>query len=148
MVFNHENLKVYQRALLLNAGVAGWIAPWESKHAITDHLPRAAESVLDNIAAASAAYSAMKLKCLDYAIGSALESAACLDIASVKRLLDPAAVPVCKGEIAEIVRMLVGLKRTRLPLERQRSLTCMRCRACSHRPRARRGRSFSLGFLR
>ncbi len=39
MSFNHENLKVYQRTLALNARVSGWIVDWDSMHS-TSALPR------------------------------------------------------------------------------------------------------------
>jgi four helix bundle protein len=112
MPFNHENLKVYQRTLLFNAKVGVWTAQWESKHALCDQLSRAAGSMLENIALASAAYSTMKLRGLDYAIGSSLECAACLDLAGIKQLLDMRSVHTEKEELSQILRMLVGLRRS------------------------------------
>jgi four helix bundle protein len=112
MAFNHENLKVYQRTLSFNVKVEAWTGQWDSKHAICDQLPRAAGSMLENIAMASAAYSMMKLRGLDYAIGSSLECAACLDLALVKRLLDAESVGVEKAELSQILRMLVGLRKS------------------------------------
>jgi hypothetical protein len=50
MAFNHENLNVYRRMLSFNAEVAVWTGGWDSKHAICDHLTRAAESMLENVA--------------------------------------------------------------------------------------------------
>ena len=85
MPFNHEHLKVYQRTLPFNVKVGVWTAQWDSQHAICDQLSRAAGSMLENIALASVAYSAMKLRGLDYAIGSSLECAACLDLAGIKQ---------------------------------------------------------------
>lgn len=112
MPFNHEKLKVYQRTLLFNAAVYDWVSTWDRKHAICDHLPRAAEGVLDSIVAASAAYSAMKAKNLDYALGSVLECAACLDLARVKHLLDSTTITAHKRELAELLRMLIGLRQS------------------------------------
>jgi four helix bundle protein len=112
MALNHENLKVYQRALAFNASVPSWIEAWDARHTIRDHLPRAAESVLENIAMASAAYSAMKVRSLNYAIGSTLECAACLDLADVKGILPPEVVRTGKEGLAHILRMLVGLRRS------------------------------------
>jgi hypothetical protein len=68
--------------------------------------------MLENIAMASAAYSSMKLRSLDYAIGSSLECAACLDLARIKRLLDAAGVYAEKEELSQILRMLVGLRKS------------------------------------
>jgi four helix bundle protein len=112
MAFDHENLQVYQRTLPLNAKVAVWTAEWDDKHALCDQLSRAAGSMLENIAVASAAYSTMKLRDLDYAIGSSLECAACLDLARVKRLLDAKDVYAEKEELSQILRMLVGLRKS------------------------------------
>jgi four helix bundle protein len=112
MAFNHENLKVYQRTLLFNTTVGTWLAQWDRKHAVCDQLSRAAGSMLENIAMASAAYSAMKQRSLDYAIGSTLECAACLDLARVKRLIDEGIAYSEKEELSQILRMLVGLRRS------------------------------------
>ena len=112
MTFNHEKLKVYQRTLTFNVKVCTWTAQWDSKHAICDQLSRAAGSMLENIAMASAAFSAMKTRSLDYAIGSSLECAACLDLAGIKQLLDMTSVHTEKEELSQILRMLVGLRRS------------------------------------
>jgi len=112
MAFNHEKLQVYQRTLPFNVKVVVWTSQWDGKHAISDQLLRAAGSTLENIAMASAAYSSMKLRGLDYAIGSVLECAACLDLARIKRLLDAESVDVEKSELSQIMRMLVGLRKS------------------------------------
>jgi four helix bundle protein len=112
LTFNHEKLKVYQRTLSFNSKVYAWTGQWDSKHAACDQLSRAAGSMLENIAMASAAFSAMKLRSLDYAIGSSLECAACLDLARIKRLLDTDVVYAEKEELSQILRMLVGLRKS------------------------------------
>jgi len=112
MAFNHENLKVYQRTLPFNVKVGVWTVQWDGKHALCDQLSRAAGSMLENIAVASAAYSTRKLRGLDYAIGSSLECAACLDLAGIKQLLDMTSVHREKAELSQILRMLVGLKKS------------------------------------
>ena len=68
--------------------------------------------MLENIAVASAAYSTMKLRGLDYAIGSSLECAACLDLAGIKQLLDMKSLHTEKEELSQILRMLVGLRKS------------------------------------
>ena len=112
MAFNHENLIVYQRALPFNVKVGIWIERWDSKHAVCSQLWRAAGSMLENLAMASAAYSSMKLRGLDYAIGSCLECAACLDLARIKRLLDIEATCTEKKALSQILKMLVGLRKS------------------------------------
>ncbi len=54
----------------------------------------------------------MKLRGLEYAIGSSLECAACLDLARLKRLLDAELVYTEKDELSQILRMLVGLRKS------------------------------------
>ena len=112
MTLNHESLKVYQRTLTFNAKVCTWIDQWDRKHAICDQFSRAAESMLENIAMVSATFSAMKARSADYAIGSSLECAACLDLARIKRLLDVDLVYSEKEELSQILRMLVGLRKS------------------------------------
>ena len=97
--FNHENLQVYQNALRFAAEAESWVAGWDKKHAICDHLPRAAGSIVENIAMSSAAYSGMKVKGLDYALGSTLECAACLDIAGIKGVMGDQCVVQHKKEL-------------------------------------------------
>jgi four helix bundle protein len=76
-------------------------------------LYRAAESIILNIAeAARLRHCDHKQQFLDYASGSALECAACLDIAVVKQLLLREIAAVEKRSLCEVVRMLVGLRRS------------------------------------
>lgn len=112
MALKHEKLKVYQHALPFNARVNTWVAEWDGKHAVGDQILRAAGSITENIAMASASLSAMKSRSLDYAMGSTLECAACLDLARIKRLLDPKTVHAEKGELSQILRMLMGLRKS------------------------------------
>lgn len=109
--FNHENLVVYRRALVFCTQVDEQVSSWESKHAIADHLPRAAESIVENLAEASAAYSGAKHVLVEYSLGSGLECAACLDIAVIKGLLTAAQVKRLKWELFEIYNMLIGLRK-------------------------------------
>ena len=111
-VFAHEKLKVYQCALAFFSLADEMASSWEVKHAISDHLPRAAESIVLNLAEASAAYSGVKQKSLDVALGSTLECAACLDIAHVKELIDGEALALHKPSLARIFRMQMGLRKS------------------------------------
>jgi four helix bundle protein len=52
-----------------------------------------------------------KARSLDYALGSALECAACLDIATIKDLLNPDRSLAEKRSFWEITRMLIGLRK-------------------------------------
>jgi len=112
MPFCHENLIVYQRTLDFNSKVSIWTGQWDSKHAVCDQMSRAAVSMLENIAMASAAYSGMKIRSVDYAIGSSLECAACLDLVRVKRLLDLNLIYEEKERLSQTLRMLIGLRKS------------------------------------
>ena len=117
MSFSHENLHVYRRTLAFNASIAVFIEHWDNRHSICDHLPRAAASIVENIAMGNAAYSRMKVKSLDYAVGSILECAACLDIAKIKKLMHEDLLFGLKGELCVLLKMLIGLRRRWLKQE-------------------------------
>lgn len=115
MKFSHENLDVYKRTLAFATKILHWVGQWDPHHALCDHLERAAGSMCENIAMASAARSAMKIRSLEYAIGSALECAAGLDLSRVKKLLSEHHVLSEKEELSQILRMLIGLRKSWLP---------------------------------
>ena len=52
-MFDHEKLQVYGKSLDFAAKVGTWTNTWDKKHALVDHLSRAAESVLLNLAEAA-----------------------------------------------------------------------------------------------
>ena len=111
-MFSHEKLRVYSQALDFVAQVSVLYSSWEKKHSVVDHFSRAAESIVLNLAeGARLSPAPMKLTSLDYAFGSSLECAACLDVALLKSLL---ARPQCEREkqrLCEITKMLVGLRK-------------------------------------
>jgi four helix bundle protein len=112
-MMSHQKLKVYGKALASVASLADYSAAWDKHHAVVDQLCRASESIVLNIAeGARLRRPAQKQQVLDYAIGSALECAACLDIAVVKQFLLPTAAAGAKRWLCEVVRMLVGLRRS------------------------------------
>jgi hypothetical protein len=49
-MFDHEKLQVYGKALDFTAKAAVWTSTWDKKHALVDHLSRANESILLNLA--------------------------------------------------------------------------------------------------
>lgn len=112
-MFSHQNLKVYDKALVSVANLAQRSASWDKRHSVVDQLLRASESIILNLAEGARHWSAgHKQHSLDYAIGSALESAACLDIALLKQCLLPDAALSEKRLLCEIVKMLVGLRKS------------------------------------
>ena len=85
--FDHEKLKVYQSAI----GFINWstdlLTQVNAKAAVKDQLDRASTSVPLNIAEGNGKF-AIRDRCrfLDFARGSALECAACLDVLVAKKL--------------------------------------------------------------
>ena len=112
-MFAHDQLNVYRKALQFVAAASGFVAQWDRKHAVTDQLARASDSLVVNLAeAARLRPPPSKLRVLDYALGSCLECAACLDIARIKGLLSSAESDQQKQRLSEIIKMLVGLRKT------------------------------------
>ena len=112
-MFSHERLKVYDKALVCVANLGRHAALWDKRHAVVEQLQRASESIVLNIAEGARRWgSGSKQHQLDYAIGSALESAACVDVAVQKQLLAPEVGLGEKRLLCEVVRMLVGLRRS------------------------------------
>ena len=108
--FDHEKLKVYQTAIKFVAWSTELIAQIPSKAAVKDQLDRASTSIPLNIAEGNGKF-AIRDRCrfLDFARGSALECAACLDVIVAKKLLDESVIQPGKNQLLEIVSMLMGL---------------------------------------
>jgi four helix bundle protein len=111
-MFAHEKLQVYAKALAFVAAASGFSAGWDRRHAVVDHLGRASDSIILNLAQAARFRSGQsKLRTLDYSIGSSLECAGCLDIARIKGLLAGPDTDGEKRRLAELTRMLFGLRK-------------------------------------
>ncbi len=108
--FDHEKLNVYQASLKFVAWATELISNVQVKAAVKDQLDRASTSVPLNIAEGNGKF-AIRDRCryLDFARGSALECAACLDVLVAKRLIDIASITSGKQQLVEIVSMLMGL---------------------------------------
>ena len=87
--FDHEKLTVYQSAIKFITWSTDLLVEVKGKAAVKDQLDRASTSVALNIAEGNGKF-AIRDRCrfLDFARGSALECAACLDVLAAKRLLD------------------------------------------------------------
>ncbi len=102
-MFAHEKLEVYRKALGFVAAASGFVAQWDKKHAVTDQLARASDSLVLNLAeAARLRSSASKLRALDYSVGSCLECAAALDVARIKSLLVVLNIAEANGRYSEL----------------------------------------------
>ena len=108
--FDHEKLSVYQASLKFVAWATEQIIEIQAKAAVKDQLDRASASVPLNIAEGNGNF-AIRDRCryLDFARGSALECATCLDLLVAKRLTDIARIALGKQQLFEIVSMLMGL---------------------------------------
>jgi four helix bundle protein len=109
----HQGLRVYDKALEFVGAVSRVSVSWSRKHAVVDELDRASESIVLNLAEGANLYSGgSKLRALEYALGSAFESAACLDISAIKSLLPELEARRTKQSLHEVVCMLIGLRKT------------------------------------
>jgi four helix bundle protein len=110
MSFHHEKLTVYQRALEF----AGWsqelIESLAKKTTTRDQLERAGDSIALNIAEGNGKFSKKdRARFFQIAHGSALESAACLDLLVARRCCGASSVARGKSILEEIVKMLFAM---------------------------------------
>lgn len=111
--FGHEKLIVYQKGMRFAVLRGTLLERLSRRVAACDHLDRGAESILLNIAHASSTWSATeRIVYLGHANGSALECAACLDVLVAKSLLGEEDVYPGKSLLAEIVCMLITMRKT------------------------------------
>ena len=109
--FSHQRLHVYDKILAFMSIALATVDGWDKRHAIVDHLPRAVESMITNLAEGCRAYGLEEKRlAVDYATASALECAGCVDVGQAKGLAFSTAPPECKRRVTEIVRMLIGLR--------------------------------------
>jgi four helix bundle protein len=108
--FDHAKLKVYQASLEFISWATELVSKLDCKAAVKDQLDRASTRVPLNIAEGNGKF-AIRDRCrfLDFARGSALECAACLDVMVAKRFTEAAAIDAGKERLFEIVSMLIGL---------------------------------------
>jgi len=108
--FDHEKLNVYQLSLTFNEWVGELLSSIEAKAAAKDQLDRAATSIPLNIAEGNGKFPTKdRARFFDIARGSAVESAASLDVLVSRKLTDKAHVAPAKEQLVQIVNMLVGL---------------------------------------
>ena len=112
-LFGHEKLKVYQKGLGFAAIRSALLDGLSRRVAACDHLDRGAESILVNIAHASSSWCPReRIVYLGHANGSALECAGCLDVFVAKSLLAPDDIGPGKHLLAEIVSILITMRKT------------------------------------
>lgn len=114
--FDHEKLQAYQSSLQF----VRWSEPLLEKlpktAAIHSQLDRARTSIVLNIAEGNAKFTPPdKCKFFDIAHGSTVECAACLDLLFIKQMLTEAELDEGKKRLSEIVGLLIGLIKSKLP---------------------------------
>jgi four helix bundle protein len=110
MPFHHEKLIVYQRALEFAAWSQILIDSLTKKTATRDHLERAGDSIALNIAEGNGKFSLKdRARFFQIAHGSALESAACLDLFVARGCCEQEAIAKGKLILEEIVKMLFAM---------------------------------------
>ena len=110
----YERLDVYRASVEFARFAHDVATVWEPSLAVKDHLLRASESIVMNLAIGADGDTPRHVVHLDYALGSALECAACLDIAGAKGLLAGTDIQASgKFQLWRVANMLVGLRRTR-----------------------------------
>ncbi len=108
--FDHEKLNVYQASLKFVTWATELISKVQGKVAVKDQLDRASTSIPLNIAEGNGKFAiGDRCRYLDFARGSALECAACLDVLVAKGSMDITAITAGKEQLFEIVSMLIGL---------------------------------------
>ncbi len=132
--FGHEELIVYQKGVSFAVILADLLAGLPRRVSACDHLDRAAESVLVNIAHASSPWTAKdRIAYLGHANGSALECAVCLNVFVAKSILTAGDVDSGRALLAEIVSILITMRNT----------TASRVREDHATYRTKKGRLFS-----
>jgi four helix bundle protein len=107
MPFHHEKLTVYQRALEFAAWSQQIIESVTKKTSTRDQLERSGDSIALNIAEGNSKFSQKdRAHFFQIAHGSALESAACLDLLVARGCCAAGAIAKGKATREEIVKML------------------------------------------
>ena len=111
--FDHEDLRVYQRAIGFVAWLEEVASGITSKVSASDHLARASASVPVNTAQASGKRSMNERgQFIDTAYGSSLECAACLDVLCILECLWASTAHDGKGHLSALVSMLIGFRKS------------------------------------
>jgi len=114
--FDHEKLQVYQSSLQFVRWSQSVLQKVPKSAAVYSQLDRARTSITLNIAEGNAKFTPTdKCKFFDTAHGSAVECAACLDLIFIDHFLTEAELDRGKTLLCEIVALLVGLIRSKLP---------------------------------
>jgi four helix bundle protein len=113
MILDHEKLEVYQASLEFITWTIPLLDRLPKNASVRNQLDRASTSVPLNIAEGNGKFtSPERCRFFDNARGSALESAACLDVIIAKRFVCAGEIQAGKAMLVKIVSMLFGLIRS------------------------------------
>ena len=108
--FDHEKLRVYKKAVEFVEWVKKLVDKIKTKNSTIDHLDRAADSIVLNIAEGNGKFTPKdKCRYFDISRGSAMESSGCLDLLLAKNLIDANETKEGKIILRDVVNMLMGL---------------------------------------
>lgn len=108
--FSHEKLIVYNRSLEFIEFVETFLSRFKDKLNVYDQIDRSSTSIPLNIAEGTGKFTSKdKNRYYDIARGSAVESAACLDVMLKKNKISIEENAKGKDLLFEIVSMLIGL---------------------------------------
>jgi len=111
--FGHEKLAVYRKSIKFVSWTQDLFDKLNSGSPVINQLERASISVPLNIAEGNGKFTSRdKCRYFDIARGSALESAACLDVMASKGIIEDSIAETGKVHLHSIVSMLFGLIRS------------------------------------
>jgi four helix bundle protein len=110
LIFDHEKLTVYQRALEFVEWVTPLLDELPKSLAVQNQLDRSSTSAVLNIAEGNGKFgTGDRFRFFDIARGSAVECAACLDVLVKKKRCSAQQAAHGKAIVHEVVAMLIGL---------------------------------------
>ncbi len=108
--FDHEKLKVYQKALEFIVWIQPILSKLDYRSDIRNQLERASNSILLNIAEGNGKFTDKdRCRYFDISKGSVLESSSCIDIIFIKKIISQDEKTFGKQMLKEIFSMLIGL---------------------------------------
>ncbi len=111
--FPHERLEVYGIVLRFAVLADELLSTWPSSWAVHGQFDRAVESIVTNLVkAARLRATDAGVYSIECSLGSVLECAACLDVASLRYLVDASRMHLAKDVLRQIARMEVGLRKS------------------------------------
>jgi four helix bundle protein len=114
--FDHEKLDVYRKALTFAQWTEVILERVPKSAAVHNQLDRARTSIMLNIPEGNGRFTpADRCKFFDIARGSGLESAGCLDLIFIKKLISEPELEEGKTKLKDVISLLVGLIRSNSP---------------------------------